>query len=116
MSVSMTAKAWWPLFSSCDMVVSGVDACHLRVLFSILVNLVRDLVLISGGVSAVCVRDLVLCAGDVVLNISLCLLFMCLRLTIVDCSTLGTDGVDIVGNWGFGCFIDIVWRVLFLLV
>ena len=116
MSVFMTAKAWWTSFSVRARVVSTFDAFPMCVLFSILVHLVRDLVLISGGVSAVCVRDLVLCAGDVVLNISLCLLFMCLRLTIVDCSTLGTDGVDIVGNWGFGCFIDIVWRVLFLLV
>ena len=61
-------------------------------------------------------RDLLLCAGDVVLLVGLCLLVMCLRLAIVDCSTLGTDGVDIVGNWGFGCVIDLAWRVLLLLV
>ena len=42
--------------------------------------------------------------------------FLCLRLTFVDCSTLVTDGVDIVGNWGLGCIIDIGWRALLLLV
>ena len=57
-----------------------------------------DLVIIARGVLALCVRDLVLCAGAVVLIVGVCLLFMCLRLAIVGCSTLGTDGVDIVGN------------------
>ena len=37
-------------------------------------------------------------------------------MTFVDCSTLVTDGVDIVGNWGLGCIIDIGWRALLLLV
>ena len=116
MSVSITNKYWWTQFYSCAMVVSTVDACPLHVLFYILVNRVRDLVLLTGGVLAVCVRDLVLCAGAVVLNVDLCLLFLCLRLTIVDCYNLGTDGVDIVGNWVFGCVIDLVCRVLLLLV
>ena len=57
-----------------------------------------------------------LCASAFVLNIDLCLLFMCLRLTFVESYTLGTAGVDIVGNWGFGYVIDLVWRVLLLLL
>ena len=77
---------------------STFDTCSLCVLFSILVNRVRVLVLLAGVVSAVCVQDLVLCAGSVVLIIGLCLLYLCLRLDIVDCSTLRTDGVYIVGN------------------
>ena len=98
------------------MVVSTFDACPLCVLFSVLVNRVRALILIADGVAAVCVRDILLCTGDVVLNVDLCLLFLCLRLTFVDCSNLGTDGVDILGNWGFGCVIDLVWHVLLFLV
>ena len=112
----MTTKACWKSFSSCAMVVSTFYAWPLCVLFSILVNLLRALVLLAGGVAAICVRDIVLCAGAVVLNVYLCRLFMCLRLTFVDYSTLGTDGVDIVVNWVFGCVIDLVWRVLLLLV
>ena len=46
-----------------------------------------------------CVQDLVLCAGAVVFIIGLCLFFMFLRLAIVDCSTPGTAGVDIVVNF-----------------
>ena len=80
------------------MVVSTFDACPLCVLFSILVDQVHALVLIAGGVSVLCVRDIVLCTGAVVLIVGLCLLFICLRLAIVDCSTLGTDGMDIVCN------------------
>ena len=48
------------------MVVSTFDTCHLYVLFSILDNLVRALVLLDGGVLAACVQDLVLCDGAVV--------------------------------------------------
>ena len=98
MSVSMTAKAWWTSFSNCAMVVSTFDACPLCVLFSILVNLVRDLVLLTGGVSTACVQDIVLCAGAVVLNVDLCFLVLCLNLDFVDCSALGTAGVENVGN------------------
>ena len=41
---------------------------------------------------------------------------MCLRLDFVDCYTLGTDGVENVGNWGFGCVIDLVCCAVLLLV
>ena len=37
-SVSMTSKAWWMLFSSYAMVASTVDACPFCVLFSNLAN------------------------------------------------------------------------------
>ena len=114
--MSMIAKAWWKSFSSCAMVVSTFYAFPLCVLFSILVSLVRALVLLAGGVAAVCVQALVLCFGAVVLKVYLCLLFLCLRLTFIDCSALGTDGVDIVRNWVFGCVVDIVLLVLLLLV
>ena len=56
------------------------------------------LVLLTGGVLVACVRDLVLCTGSVVFIVGLCLFFLFLCLDIVDCSTLGTAGVDIVGN------------------
>ena len=98
-SVSITAKAWWASFSSCAMVFSTFDACPLCCFFSSLVNCVRDLVLLAGGVLVVCVRYLVLCAGDVVFIVGLCLFFLCLCLSIVDCFTLRTAGVDIVGNF-----------------
>ena len=94
----MTSKDWWKSFSSCDMVVSTFDACPLCFLFFVLVNRVRALVLLSGGVSVFCVRDCVLCAGAVVFIVGLCLFYIYLCLVIVDCSTLGTDGVDIVVN------------------
>ena len=71
--------------------------------------------MIAGGVSDACVQDLVLCAGAVVLNAALCFFVPFLRLAFVDCSTLVTDGVDNVGNWGFGCVIDLC-RVLLLLL
>ena len=98
MSMSMTAKDWWTSFSSCAMVVSTFDDCPLCFLFSILVNCVCTIVLIAGDVSVFCVQDLVLFASSVVFVIGLCLFFLCLCLDIVDCSTLGTAGVDIVGN------------------
>ena len=55
MSVSMTAKAWLTSFYRCDMVVSTFDACPFLFLFSILVNRVRAIVLLAGGVSVLCV-------------------------------------------------------------
>ena len=51
----MTAKYWWTSFSSCAMVVSTFDDCLLHVLFSILVNQLRALVMLAVGVLAVCV-------------------------------------------------------------
>ena len=110
MSVSMTANSWWKLLSnyvmwlfSCRMcllvVTSTADACPVRFSFAILVNRVFALVLLYGGVSARFVPDLVLCAGDVVLItvfLGSYLFFMVLCLTSVDCSTLGTTGVDTV--------------------
>ena len=57
-----------------------------------------------------------LCAGAVVFILGLCLFFLCLCLTIINCSTLVTAGVDSVGNCYVGCVIYLVWRVLLLLV
>ena len=57
-----------------------------------------------------------LCVDAVVLNIALCVLFLCLHLTIVYCSIIITDGVDIELIWGFGCVIDLVWCALLLMV
>ena len=111
----MTTKAWWTSFSSCAMAASTVDACHVCVLFSNLVKWVRAIVLLAGGASAACVWDLVLCAGAIVWNLVLCFLVLCLRFVFVDCSTLGTDGVDNWGTWEFVCVLDLVCRV-FLLV
>ena len=76
----------------------------------------RALVLLAGGLSDFCVRYLVLCAGAVVFIIGLCLFFMFLCLATVDCSTLGTAGVDLVVNYVVGCVIDPVCRVLLLLL
>ena len=59
----------------------------------------RALVLITGGVSVVCVRDLVLYYSAVVFIVGLCLFFMCLCWAIVEFSTLGTASTDIVGNY-----------------
>ena len=96
--MSMGANSWWASFFNCDMVVSTLDACPFFLLFSIIVTRVRVLVLLADGVSAFWVRDLVLFSGDVVFIIGVCLFFLCLCLAIVDCSSLGTSGVDIVGN------------------
>ena len=87
--------------------------CPVCVLFSILVNWVRALVLLSGGALAACVQDLVVCAGAVVWNLVVCFVVLCLRF-FVDFSTLGTDGVGNWGTWWFGCVIDLVCRVLLL--
>ena len=57
-----------------------------------------------------------LCAGAVVQNIDLCFLVLCLRLDFVECSTLGTYGVDKVVNCGFVCVIYPVFRMLLLLL
>ena len=80
------------------MVVSNFDACPFCLLFSVLVIHVRALFLLAGSVSAIYVLDLVLCAGDVVFIIGLCLFFMFLCLATVYCSTLGTSGSNIVVN------------------
>ena len=66
-----------------------------------------DLVLLDGGVLALCVIYLVLCAGAVVLIAGLCIFFLILCLATVDCPTLETTGVDIVDNFWVGCVIDI---------
>ena len=96
------------------MVVSTVDACPVCVLFCNLVNWVRAIVLLAGGASAACVHNLVLRAGAVVWNLVLSSLVLCLRFVFVDCYTLGTDGVDNLGTWGFGFVIDLVCCVLLL--
>ena len=75
MSVSMTANAWWTSFSIWGVVVSTVDARPVRFLFSILGMRVRALVLMDGGVFSLCVLDLVLCAGAVVLIVCLWIFF-----------------------------------------
>ena len=90
------------------MVVSTVDARPVRFLFAILVMRVLALVLLDGGVSALCVLDLVLCAGAAVLIIGLCIFFLSLCLVTVDCYTLGTTGVDIVNKCWVDCVIDLV--------
>ena len=69
---------------------------------------VRALVLLVGGVLSLCVLDPVLCAGDVVLIVGLCIFFLILCLATVDCSTLITTGVYIVDNCWLGCVIDTV--------
>ena len=98
MTVYMTANSWWTSFYNCDMVVSNFDDCPFCFLFSILVTCVCALVLLAGGFLVFCVRYLVLCASTAVLIVCLCLFFLCLCLAIVECSTLRTAGVDIVGN------------------
>ena len=98
MSVSITANTWWKSFSNWVMVVSTFDACPFRFSFAIIIILVRDLVLLNGGVSDFCVQGLVLCAGAVVFIIVLCLLFLILCLATAGCYILGTTGVDIVNN------------------
>ena len=49
-------------------------------------------------------------------NYSFMPLFMFLCLATVDCSTLGTTGVDMFDNCLVGCVIDIVWNELLLLM
>ena len=104
----MTANAWWTFFTNWAMVVSTFDAFPVRFLFDILVINVCALFLMHSGVSACCVRDIVLCSGAVVLIIGLCLFFLILCLATTDFSTLGTTGVDIVDNCWVGCVIDLV--------
>ena len=53
------------------MVVSTVDACPVCFLFAILVMSVRSLVLLGGGFLALCVIDLVFCAGGIVIIVGL---------------------------------------------
>ena len=50
MSTYMTVNNWWTSFSNWEMVVSTVDARPVRLLFTILVMSVRDIVLMGGGV------------------------------------------------------------------
>ena len=104
----MTAKTWWKLFSNWAMVVYTVDARPVCFLFLILVMRVHALVLLYGDVLALCVLDLVLCAGAVVLIVCLCTLFLILCLTTTDCFTLGATGVDIVDICWVCCVIDLV--------
>ena len=75
MSVSMNSNDWWTSFSNCYMFVSTFDACPCCFLSDILVIRVRALVMLDGGVSALCVRDLLLCAGSFVFITYLCLFF-----------------------------------------
>ena len=75
MSVSINGKAWCTSFSNCAMVVFTFDACPFCFLFSILVNRVRSIVLLAGGVSVFCVQDLVLCSSGILFIIVLCLFF-----------------------------------------
>ena len=82
--------------------------------FSNFFNWVRALVLITGGALAACIYNLVLCASAVVWNLVLCFLVRCLWFVFVHWSTLGTDGVDNWGTWGFGGVMDIFCRVLLL--
>ena len=100
-------------FSSCAMVVSTVDDFPFCVLFSNLSVWVCAIALLVVGVSDDCVRDIVLRAGAVVWTVVLWFLF-CVYVFFVDCSTLGTDGVENGGDLGFGCVIDIVFCVLLL--
>ena len=88
------------------MVIYNLNACPFCLIFSILVIRVRVRVLLDGGVSALNVLDIVLCAGAVVFIIGLCLVFLFLCLATFDCSTLGTTGVDILNNCWTGCVID----------
>ena len=104
----MTANNWWVLFSNWVMVVSTFDAFPVRFLFDILVINVCALFLMHSGVSACCVRDIVLCSGAAVLIIGLCLFFLILCLATIDCSTLGATGVDTVEMFWVGCIIDLV--------
>ena len=108
MSASMTASTWWTLLSHWVMVVSNDDAIPVRFLFTILVICVHALVLLDVSVSALCIPDLVLCAGAVVLIIGLCIFFRILRLASVDCYTLVTTVVDTVDNFWLGCVIDLL--------
>ena len=116
MSASTTANTCWTSFSNWAMVVSTIDARLVRFLFVILDMRVCALVLLDGYVLALCVLDLVLCAGAVVLIVGLCLFFMILCLATVDCSTLGNIGVDIVDKFWVDCVIDLVWRELLLVL
>ena len=86
----------------------------LFVFFSNFVNWVRALFLLSGGASAACVCDIVLCSGPVAWKLFLCFLVRCLWFVFVDSSTLGTDGADNWVTWGFGGVIEIVCRLLLL--
>ena len=54
--------------------------------------------LLVVGVSDDCVRDIVLRASAVVRTVVLCVFVLCLSFVFVDCTTLGTDGVDNGGN------------------
>ena len=104
----MTANAWWVSFSNWYMVVSTVDARPVCFLFTILVMRVHALVLLDGNFLVLYVLDPVLCAGAVVLIAGLCIFFLVLSSATVDCSALGTTGVDIVDNCWVDCVIDLV--------
>ena len=112
----MSSNAWWKSFSNWAMGVSTVNARPVRFLFSILDMRVRALILLDGGVLALCVLDLVLCSGYVVLIVGLCLFFLVLCLATVYCSTLVTTGVAIVDKCWVDCVIGLVWREFFLVL
>ena len=116
MSVSMTAIAWWTSFSNWVMFVSTFDARPVRFLFVIIYIRVCALVLLDGGVSALCVLDLFLCAGALVLIVGLCLFFLILCLATVYCSTLRTTCVYIFDEFFLDCVIELVCRELLLLL
>ena len=116
MSASTTANTCWTSFSNWAMVVSTVDDHPVCFLFVILAMRVSALVLLNSGVLDLCVLDLVLCAGSVVLILGLCLFFIILCLATVDCSTLVTTGVDIVDQCWVDFVIDLVWCDLLLVL
>ena len=120
MSASMTANDWRTLFYNCAMwlvshimcllvVAYTTDACLFRLLFAIIVDCVRALILLDGGVLVRCVLDLVLCAGAVVLIVGFFWVYtyFILCLATVDCSSLGTTYVDTVETFWVGCVIDL---------
>ena len=97
----------------CLLVVASIaDAYPIHFLSSILVNCVRALVLMDGGVLACRVIDLVFFAGAVVtisgfvLEISFSFLIFCLATGV--CSTLRTTGMDTVENCWVICVIALV--------
>ena len=90
------------------MVVYTVDARPVRFLFAVIVMCVCALVLLDGGVLALCVIYHVLCVGAVLLIVGLCIFFMILCLATIDCSTFRTTGVDIVNNCWLGYVIFLV--------
>ena len=71
----MTYNTWWTLFSNWAMGIFTIDDRPVCFLCAIIVMRVSVLVLLDGGVLSLCVLDLVLCAGAVVLIVGLCIFF-----------------------------------------